>query len=133
VKWVTGHQDQGRVFPVKRDSVGSAVDDPVIADSIRTDVAVRRLQNESLTSLNMFQKREVGITMAGKDHRSFTSIGHGHHVRWSKRQGSAIGAFQDDLIDAQTGYNQSSDRPGISSGPRFHVLLSGQRAGPSPL
>jgi len=23
-------------------------------------------------------------------------------VRWSKRQGSAIGAFQDDLIDAQT-------------------------------
>ena len=48
MKWVTGHQDQGWVFPFKWDSARSAVDDPAIADSIRTDVAVRRLQNESL-------------------------------------------------------------------------------------
>jgi hypothetical protein len=64
------------VSSVKRDSARSAVDDPAIADSIGTDVAVRGLQDESLTGLNMFQKREVGITVAGKDHRSFMNPGH---------------------------------------------------------
>ena len=32
VKLVTGYQDQGRVFPVKRDSACSTIDDATIAD-----------------------------------------------------------------------------------------------------
>jgi hypothetical protein len=73
------------VSPVKRDSARSAVDDPAIADSIGTDVAVRRLEDEAFTGLNTFQKREVGVTMAGKDYRPFIRIGYRLQVRWSKR------------------------------------------------